>query len=122
VPQQAAGHFLTRLEDRALELCESFSGKELYRVLYALARRQRRSTPLLRALVYHLSHRELDLNTVHLANLAYALATLNMHSPEIMDKIVAVCCFQQQRNRLAMESVVLMLSSSGTVIWHSSPL
>jgi hypothetical protein len=105
-----AGHFLTRLEDRALELCESFSGKELYRILYALARRHRRSTPLLRALVYHLSHRELDLNTVHLANLAYALATLNLHSPEIMDKIVA-SAISATKEQAGHESVVLMLSS-----------
>ena len=80
--------FLDRLEDRALDLCEHMSVKELYRTVYCLARRGRRNTPLLRALMYFLDRQELDLSPVHLSNLAFALGVLNVHDQGVMEKII----------------------------------
>jgi len=91
-------HFLDRLEDRALDLCDTMTAKELYRMVYCLARRQRRNTPLLRALMYCLDRQPLDLNPVHLSNLAYAMAVLNVHDQGVMEKLIkAVCRFVEIR-------------------------
>jgi len=88
VPDDAE-QFLDRLEDRALDLCESMSVKELYRAVYCLARRRRRNAPLLRALMYYLDRQELlSLSPVHLSNLAYAMAVLSVHDPGVMQKLV----------------------------------
>jgi len=88
VPDDAE-QFLDRLEDRALDLCDSMSVKELYRAVYCLARRHRRNAPLLRALMYYLDRQELlSLSPVHLSNLAYAMAVLSVHDPGVMQKLV----------------------------------
>jgi len=88
VPDDAE-QFLDRLEDRALDLCDSMSVKELYRAVYCLARRRRRNAPLLRALMYYLDRQELlSLSPVHLSNLAYAMAVLSVHDPGVMQKLV----------------------------------
>jgi len=88
VPDDAE-QFLDRLEDRALDLCDSMSVKELYRAVYCLARRRRRNAPLLRALMYYVDRQELlSLSPVHLSNLAYAMAVLSVHDPGVMQKLV----------------------------------
>jgi len=101
---------ITRLEDRTLTLCESFKTKELYRILYVLARKRRRNAPLIRAVVYHLSHRDLDLGPVHLANLSFALSILNMHNADIMDKLV-VAVLSVTKEQTSCEAVITMLSA-----------
>jgi len=80
--------FLDRLEDRALDLCDTMTVKELYRTLYCLARRRRRNTPLLRALMYYLDRQDLGLSPVHLSNLAFALGVLNVHDQGVMEKLI----------------------------------
>ena len=87
-----ATQFLDRLEDRALDLCDSMNVKELYRTVYCLARRRRRNTPLLRALMYYLDRQDLDLSPVHLSNLAYALGVLNVHDSGVMEKLIKAVC------------------------------
>jgi len=81
-------HFLDRLEDRALDLCDRMTVKELYRTVYCLARRRRRNSPLLRALMYCLDRQELDLNPVHLSNLAFAMGVLNVRDQGVTEKLI----------------------------------
>jgi len=57
VPQNGYDRLWARLDERLLERCEAMSTKELYRVLYVMARRQRRSAPVIRSLVYHFNKR-----------------------------------------------------------------
>ena len=87
-----SGHFLDRLEDRALDLCDSLTAKELYRTVYCLARRRRRNAPLLRALMYYLDRQDLDLSPVHLSNLAFALGVLSVHDQGVMEKLIRAVC------------------------------
>jgi len=104
-------NFLDRLEDRALDLCDSMTVKELYRTVYCLARRRRRNTPLLRALMYYLDRQELDLNPVHLSNLAYAMAVLNVRDQGVMEKLVKAVCQVVENRAHPPNAVRHMLSS-----------
>ena len=79
--------FMSKLEDKALDLCEGMNAKDLYRVLYIMSRHQRRNTPLLRAVTYHLNKGFLNLNTVQLSNLLYACANLNIFNPTLLENI-----------------------------------
>jgi len=107
-----SAQFLDRLEDRALDVCDSMSVKELYRVVYCLARRRRRNTPLLRALMYYLDRQELDLSPVHLSNLAFAMAVLNVHDPGVIGKLVkAVCKVAKDTTQLKSAAVRHVLPS-----------
>jgi hypothetical protein len=125
VPSDAT-HFLERLDMRGLELCEAMTAKELYRMTYILARRKRRSTPLLRALVHHLGRRSLEFSPVHLSNLAFAMATLNIYEPTLMAKIVTAAMAIAEGNASTPESVVASLSSLvqsfGILRWNDTRL
>jgi len=110
VPDDFA-QFLDRLEDRALELCDSMSAKELYRTVYCLARRRRRNTPLLRALMYYLDRQDLDLSPVHLSNLGYALGVLNVHDEGVMEKLTKAARKVVEDRAHSPEAVRHMLSS-----------
>ena len=110
VAPENSSQLLARLEDRALVLCESFKTKELYRVLYVQARRRRRNAPLIRAVVYHLSHRELDLGPVHLANLAFALSILNIRNVSMMEKLVGAV-IASTKEQTCHKAVISLLSS-----------
>ena len=79
--------FMSKLEDKALDLCEGMNAKDLYRVLYIMSRHQRRNTPLLRAVTYHLNKGFLNLNTVQLSNLIYACANLNIFNSTLLENI-----------------------------------
>jgi len=103
--------FLDRLEDRALDLCDSMNVKELYRTVYCLARRRRRNTPLLRALMYYLDRQELYLSPVHLSNLAFALGVLNVHDPGVMEKLINAVC-KVVHDRMHPANVVRHMLSS----------
>ena len=79
--------FVSKLEDKALDLCEGMTTKELYRVLYIMARHQRRNTPLLRAITYHLNKGLLNLNIVQMSNLLYACANLSIFNVTLLENI-----------------------------------
>jgi len=103
--------FLDRLEDRALDVCDTMSVKELYRAVYCMSRRQRRNAPLLRALMYYLDRQDLDLSPIHLSNLAYAMAMLNVHDEGVMEKLIAAVC-KVVRDSAQPPSVVRHILSS----------
>ena len=79
---------MERLEDRALDIVETATPKELYRIFYLLSRQRHRNTPLIRAVVYHLNKTSVSsLATVQLTNLVYALSTLNVYDVPILSKV-----------------------------------
>jgi len=104
-------HFLDRLEDRALDLCDRMSVKELYRTVYCLARRRRRNAPLLRALMYCLDRQELVLSPVHLSNLAFAMGVLNVHDQGVTEKLIKAVR-KYAENRMHPANVVRHILSS----------
>lgn len=78
----------SNLEQKTLELSEAMNVKDLYRILYLMAKRNRRNIPVIRSLVYHMNRLTLGLTPIQLANLSYACAKLNVYDENIMGKIV----------------------------------
>jgi len=103
--------FLDRLEQRALDVCDTLTVKELYRAVYCMARRKRRNSPLLRALMYYLDRQKLDLSPIHLSNLAYAMGVLNVHDQGVMEKLIKAVC-KVVRDRTQPPNVVSHVLSS----------
>lgn len=109
-----------KLEDKALELAEDMSPKELYRVAYLLAKKRHRNTPLLRAITYHLNKTKLLLSTVQLTNLLFACSTLNVRDTNLLEKISAG--IRQKGNQGQLNSPSLLASvlhSLANLRWQS---
>ncbi|XP_076336500.1 FAST kinase domain-containing protein 4 isoform X2 [Tachypleus tridentatus] len=79
--------FLTKIEDRALELAGNLSIEELHKLLCLLAELNRRPTPLLRALVFHMNQSQEKLSLKQMINTLYALNKLNFPDSSCLQKI-----------------------------------
>lgn len=79
---------MQNLEDRALDFIEMASSKELYRIIYLLSHQGHHSTPLIRAILYHLNKTTLSsLSAVQLNNLLFACCVLKVYDAPLLEKV-----------------------------------
>ncbi|KAM9783239.1 FAST kinase domain-containing protein 4 [Neosynchiropus ocellatus] len=112
---------MDRLEDKALELAEGFSGEEIRRVCVSLAALGRRSVPLLRALSYHLVQRPSSEFTPPLImDVAYAYAKLNFHQSQMLQRLASELLLRMAE--LTPADVTRCSKSLGFLKWLHGPL
>ncbi|XP_057376094.1 FAST kinase domain-containing protein 4-like [Daphnia carinata] len=79
--------FIEKMEDVLVELVQGFSQEDQTKILVILGATQRRSTPLLRALSYHLNKRSEKLSVRLAADILFALHRLSFHDHLLMERI-----------------------------------
>ncbi|PVD37322.1 hypothetical protein C0Q70_04321 [Pomacea canaliculata] len=108
-----------RLEERALDLVEQASVKELYRILYILSRHRHRNMSLIRAVSYHLNKSDLsDLSAVQLSNLLYACAVLKVFDTPLLEK--TSLALQTKQRELTPKLAQSVLTSMSLLRWGHS--
>lgn len=113
---------LSNLEEKALDLSELMSARDIYRFLYLMAKRNRRNAPVMRSLIYHLNRSTLSLSLTHLANLSYACAKLSIYDPMLLGKIVTEVLQCEEGGAFSMISVSSILHSFGLLRWRDTNL
>ncbi len=81
--------FTGKLEERALDLIEQLTPKDMCRVFHVLSQLNHRNTPLLRSLAYHLRKSSFSLSTLQIANLLHACSTLSYFDQDFLESISA---------------------------------
>ncbi|XP_046651669.1 FAST kinase domain-containing protein 4-like [Daphnia pulicaria] len=79
--------FIDKMEDVLVELIEGYNQEDQTKILTVLGATQRRSTPLLRALSYHLN-KSSDKFSIHLSSdILFALHRLSFHDQVLIERI-----------------------------------
>lgn len=81
--------FMGRIDDQIIDAAENMSPEELCRTFCYLGTSKRRAAPVLRALAFHIAKHTERLNPRQLANLLYAMNSLNFPDQVLLDRIAS---------------------------------
>ncbi|XP_018618320.2 FAST kinase domain-containing protein 4 [Scleropages formosus] len=110
-----------KLEDKALELVETFHAEDIRRVAVSLAAQGRRSVPLLRALSYHAQQKpSQELKAPLLLDLVFAYAKMKFHQTQLFQRIATELL--PQLAQLSSGDVTRCARSFAYLKWLHQPL
>ncbi|XP_041372253.1 FAST kinase domain-containing protein 4-like [Gigantopelta aegis] len=109
----------SKVQERALDLVDSMVPSSLYKVLYLSSKQKVRNTPLIRASVYHLNKKGVNLELFQLANLLYACSSLNIYDDSLLTTTL-----ESIKDKLSTmdspKTALMMLKSVSILRWHQN--
>lgn len=113
--------FISRIDDRTIELAEEMSYTDLSRLLCTLATAKRRVTPVLRSLAFHMARQSDRLPPKQLSNVLYAMNSLSFPDPLLLQKIAND--FVSQANSIDRPAIVGgILTCMGQMRWRNTSM